>query len=84
MPQNIYTLQVRAACPVHDGQIDLYDVTIRSLEMIPVEKIIEFFRPYQQIKIYQEVLTLTASTAIGAQVELVGIHSGVTVRSSAP
>jgi len=81
---NTYELEVRAACPVHDGLIDCYGVTVRSSSMIPIEDIIGFFQPYSQQKIYQEELTAKAATALGAQVELIGIHSGVTVRSVAP
>lgn len=81
---NTYSLEVRAACPVHDGLIDCYMVTIRSKSMIPVEDILEFFAPFSETKIYQEELTAKAATKLGAEVELAGVHSGVTVRSIAP
>lgn len=82
--KNEYCLEVSAACPVNDGERDMYQVTIRSQSIIEVEKILEFFARFATEKIFQEELTRKAATALGAQVETVGIHSGVTVRSSAP
>lgn len=81
---NTYCLQVRTACPVTDGETDLYAVTIQSESMIQVEAILAFFAKYTDQKIFQEDLTRRAATALGARVETVGIHSSVTVRSSAP
>lgn len=81
---NVYALEVSAQCPVNDGERDLYQVTIRSMETIPVETILAFFAKYRDVKIYQEELTLKAATAIGAHVEITGIHSGVKVVSVAP
>jgi hypothetical protein len=84
MSRNAYELEIRAACPVHDGLIDIYRVIVRSENIIPIEKIVAFFESFSAVKIYQEELTAKAATALGAQVELIGIHSGVTVRSVAP
>lgn len=81
---NTYSYQIRAVCPVHDGLIDCYQVTVRSESMIEVEKIIAFFDKYKTQKIFQEELTRLAATSLGASVELVGNHSGVTVRSIFP
>ena len=81
---NTYTLQVRTACPVNDDEIDLYDVTVESPWIIEVETILAFFRRYAGQKIFQEALTQSAATALGARVTTVGVHSGVTVRSVAP
>lgn len=81
---NTYRLEVRAQCPVNDGERDLYQVTITSPSVIQVESILGFFDAYKHEKIYQEELTRKASMTLGAQVETVGIHSGVTVRSVAP
>lgn len=81
---NTYRLEVQFACPVHDGQIDIYDVTITSPVMIPVEEIMEFFAKYRKERIYQEVLAIGAATALGAHVKIVGTHSCVLVTSEAP
>jgi len=82
--QNTYTLEVRAACPVHDGEKDLYHVTVTSQALIEVELIIAFFDRFKTQKIFQEELTCKAATALGARVETIGIHSGVTVHCVAP
>jgi hypothetical protein len=82
--RNTYELEIRAACPMHDGLIDCYKVTVSSESMITVETILEFFERWTTEKIFQENLTRRAAAALGAQVELVGVHSGVMVRSVAP
>ena len=76
---NTYELEVRAACPVHDGQIDLYRVTVMSQNTIRVEDILKFFADFADIKIFQEDLTAKAATTLGARVVIVGAHSGVKV-----
>lgn len=81
---NRYELEVRTACPVVDGELDIYQVTITSSDIVPVENIIAFFGGYARKKIFQEELTRRAATALGVHVETVGLHSGVTVRSVAP
>ncbi len=81
---NTYTFEVRAACPIHKELTDIYQVTVTTMALIPVETLLEFFKPYSGQQIYQEELTAKASTALGAHVELVGMHSGVMVRSVAP
>ena len=81
---NIYTLEVRSVCPVNKGETDLYSVTVTSNLVIQVERIIQFFEKFSTTQIFQEELTRRAATALGARVETVGIHSGVTVRSIAP
>ena len=50
---NTYELQVNAACPVNDGERDLYYVTVRSSRLIEVETILEFFSRYSTEKIFQ-------------------------------
>lgn len=52
--------------------------------MIEVETILAFFAKYAGQKIFQEELTRRAATGIGARVEIIGTHSGVTVKSEAP
>ena len=79
--KNTYSLQVRAQCPVNPTDLDLYEFTIESDELIEVEKIVAFFvaNAHHQ-KIFQEVLTQSAAVTLGAKVTSVGIHSGVTVK----
>jgi len=81
---NTYCLEVRAVCPVVDGERDLYQVTVESESMIEVELIISFFKQYGEQKIFQEELTRKAATNLGARVTTVGNHSGVTVTCRAP
>lgn len=82
--RNTYELDVRAACPVVDGERDLYQVTVTSQHLIEVEAIIAFFKQYDAVKIFQEELTRRAAVTLGAHVRTVGIHSGVTVICEAP
>ena len=81
---NTYRIEVRAVCPVVDGERDLYAVTVESESMIEVETIIAFFKQYGEQKIFQEELTRKAATHLGAKVTTVGSHSGVTVTCVAP
>lgn len=81
---NVYQLEVRTMCPIAHRETDVYQVTVESESMIEVELIVAFFKSYSKKQIYQEELTQRAATALGARVETVGIHSGVTVRSVAP
>jgi NADPH-dependent 7-cyano-7-deazaguanine reductase QueF len=82
--RNTYELEVRAVCPVHDDLIDVYHATVISENLIEVEKIIAFFASRRHTQIFQEYLAQEAATALGARVELVGVHSGVKVTCIAP
>lgn len=84
MAHNTYELEVRAVCPIHVGLTDFYQVTVRSEALIQVEKILEFFTTFRETQIYQEDLTAKAAVALGAQVQTVGLHSGVKVTCVAP
>ncbi len=82
--RNIYQLEVRAVCPIHENLTDVYAVTVRSAATIQVEKILEWFKQYESKQIFQEALTQESAVGLGAHVETVGIHAGVTVTSIAP
>lgn len=82
--KNTYLLQVRARCPVNDNDIDLYAVTIESQYMIKVEAILECVMPSEIEKIFQEDLARKMAVELGAKVTIVGVHSGITVKSVAP
>ena len=82
--RNTYELEVRAVCPIHAELIDLYRVTITSSATIKVETILDWFKRYEAQQIYQEAMTRESAVGLGAHVETVGIHSGVTVRCVAP
>lgn len=84
MSLNVYELEIRAVCPVVDGEIDVYQARIESATTIEVERILAFFAKYAKEKIFQEDLTLKAATSIGAKVQTVGFHSGVKVTCTAP
>jgi len=81
---NVYELEVRAVCPVVDGEIDVYQARIESQSTIPVERILAFFAAHKDEKIFQEDLTRKAATTIGAKVQTIGVHSGVKVTCTAP
>lgn len=81
---NTYQLEVRAKCPVYPDLIDVYAVTVRSPAMIPVERILEVFKPYETKQVFQETLTQEAASALGATVQVVGMHTGVKVTCIAP
>lgn len=81
---NRYELEVRAICPIHADLIDVYRVTVRSSALIQVETILECFKKYETQQIFQEVMTREAAVKLGAEVETVGIHAGVTVICRAP
>lgn len=81
---NVYELKVRAVCPIHAELIDVYDVTIRTPALIEVEKILEWFKRYENRQIFQEVLTQESAVGLGVSVEVVGMHAGVKVTCAAP
>lgn len=81
---NTYEFEVRAMCPVHEHLIDCYQVTVRTAALIKVETILEVFKRYEGQRVWQETMTAEAAVALGAQVETVGMHGGVKVRSIAP
>ncbi len=84
MSTNIYRFECRAICPVHAELIDVYQVEVRSCSTIPVEKILEHFKQYETIQIFQEEMTKQAAVALGCAVNTRGVHSGVEVLSYAP
>lgn len=81
---NIYCFECRAVCPVEADLIDVYQVEVRSVSTVPVEKIIEHFAQYETTQIFQEDLTRKAALALGCSVSTTGMHSGIEVISYAP
>ncbi len=83
--KNTYELEVRAQCPVNKDDIDVYQFTIVSDEIIEVERIAAFVREHAgDTHTFQEDLTRLAAVRLGARVRSVGIHSGVKVICEAP
>lgn len=82
--KNIYKYQVRAQCPVNKTDTDLYEFTMESESVIEVEKIVAFFAARAKKMIFQEALTQQCAVTLGAKTTSVGVHSGVTVISTAP
>lgn len=83
--ENVYEVEVRAQCPVNASDTDLYQFTIRSQSLIPVEKIAAFFkRNAGRRKVFQEALTQQCAVTLGAKVTSIGWHSGIKVTSTAP
>lgn len=81
---NLYEFEIRAVCPIHSELIDVYQVSISTDDILPVEQIVEFVKRYKGKQIFQEALTLEIATGLGVHVKTVGIHSGVKVTSVAP
>lgn len=83
--RTIYEIEVRAQCPVNPKDIDLYQFTIESNDIIEVEYIARFFRDHAgDTQVFQEELTRKAAVTIGARVRSVGHHSGIKVTCEAP
>jgi hypothetical protein len=83
--KNVYEVKVRAQCPVNPTDIDLYDFTIESDEIIEVEQILRFVHDHAgDQKVFQEDLTQKCAVTLGAKVRSVGVHSGVRVICEAP
>lgn len=83
--KNTYELKMRAQCPVNQTDVDLYDFTIESDEIIEVEQILRFVRDHAgDQKVFQEDLTQKCAVTLGAKVRSVGYHSGVRVVCEAP
>ncbi len=72
----VYELTINAICPV-DGKPDVYQLTVRSAKVIPVEDILAAVKKEVAEPAYQETITERLFRAIGTQVETFGIHSGV-------
>lgn len=83
--KNTYELEVKAQCPVNADDTDLYVFVLESEDMVPVEKINEFFKAHAgQKNVYQEALTQQCAVTLGVKVRSIGWHSGVKVVSEAP
>ena len=83
--KNTSEIEVRAQCPVNPKDIDLYQFTIVSDEIIEVEYIAAFFREHAgATEVFQEELTRKAAVSLGARVRSVGYHSGIKVTCEAP
>lgn len=83
--KNIYEIEVRAQCPVNPTDVDLYQMTIESTQIIEVERITAFIREHAgDERVFQEDLTQKAAVTLGARVTSVGYHSGVKVTCVAP
>jgi hypothetical protein len=72
-----HRLEIRATCPV-DQSPDVYQATITTRRLIPVESILAQIDTLTAEPIFQEELTLRLAAAIGAEVRTLGQHSGVT------
>lgn len=83
--RNTYEFEVRAQCPVNKNDIDVYQFTVTSEEIIEVERIATFVREHAgDTHVFQEDLTQLAAVRLGAHVRSVGYHSGIKVVCEAP
>ena len=77
---NQYECEITCVCPVDDFP-DVYQLTITSKRVIPVEIIISAALEFREQKLYQEDLCQAIHRKVNACCVLVGHHSGVKVRS---
>jgi GTP cyclohydrolase I len=71
-----YTLEILAKCPV-DGKPDVYQMTVRTKRIIPVEDILRAVEAVTAQPAFQEAITQDLSRTLGAEVETQGTHSKV-------
>lgn len=81
---NIYQLEVRAVCPHDKNLTDVYEVTLRSSELVKAETIVEWFNQYREKQVYQEDMAHQTSVGLGVHVEIVGVHGPVKITSTYP
>ena len=72
-----HLLRVLCRCPV-DDTVDVYDVTVTTDHVVPVEAILAIAKElWEGPPRYQEDVTLQLAQRLGTEVETVGVHSGV-------
>jgi hypothetical protein len=81
---NNYEFELSAMCPVHAELTDVYMVTIRTAQTIPVEDILTFCERYKKQQIMQEDMTKQIAVGLGVHVTTVGMHAGVKVTCEEP
>jgi hypothetical protein len=74
---NIYETTHRAACP-NGKLIDTYEIKITSHDTLIVEYLMEILRSAPK-EIYQEDLADYLRSKIGAKVEIIGWHYGISI-----
>lgn len=72
----IYELTIHAKCPV-DGSDDIYQMTVTTSEIIPVELILDIVKECSALPIFQESLTESLAAKLQTTVKTVGYHTGV-------
>lgn len=77
---NTYQLEITCKCPV-DDMPDVYQLTVTSQRVIPVEDILAAVKKLSEQKLYQEDLCQALHRKINACCVLIGFHSGVRVTS---
>jgi len=78
----VHQLRAVATCPV-DQTLDVYDVTIETGRVIPVETILETVAALADREIFQEDLTVYLAKELRCTVTTVGTHSGVRTTAKA-
>lgn len=81
---NVYELELRARCPIHAELTDIYSVRLESESLVKVEDILEFMRRFSERQVFQEDVTREIAVGLGVKAQLVGLHSGVRITSTAP
>ena len=76
---NTYSTSASFACP-NNGDIDRYDIEIRSAKTIQVETILRVLSEVPA-KIYQEDLASFLCSKLGAEVKVSGWHQGIFIMS---
>lgn len=69
-------LTATCSCPVDDG-LDVYEVTIVTSRIIPVETVKSVIEIQGNTKQFQELFTSNVARELGVKVITVGWHSGI-------
>lgn len=71
-----HTFEFSAKCPVNDGQ-DIYQCSVQTDRLIPVEDILEVTDSYAEKRMYHEHICQELANKLGCVVTIRGKHSGV-------
>lgn len=78
---NKYKIEFTAKCPNNGIIVDKYKLTLKTNELIEVEKIISYLETLQQESLFQEDLTKTIAEHFNCTAKIVGCHFNVKVVS---
>lgn len=77
-----YVLCFTALCPNNPEIVDNYTINIKSKKMIMAEKLVKYFKSFNDVEIFQEELTKRiAKKFIGCKIKIIATHLGVEIKS---